>query len=103
MEYSEIIYLINKTTTKDEIGNTISSLSTQNKSYAKKQSVRTNEFYSALNAGLKPTTEFVIKRLNYNGENELVWNNEHYSIIRTVDPKNKFDIVLVCEKKIGVN
>ena len=36
MEYSEIIYLINKTTTKDEIGNTISSLSTQNKSYAKR-------------------------------------------------------------------
>ena len=103
MEYSEIIYLINKTTTKDEIGNTISSLSTQNKCYAKKQSVRTNEFYSALNAGLKPTTEFVIKRLNYNDEKELVWNNEHYSIIRTADPKNKFDIALICEKKIGVN
>ena len=44
-----------------------------------------------------------IKRLNYEGEKELKWNNDDYSIIRTVDPKNKFDIVLVCTKKIGNN
>lgn len=102
MEYSEIIYLITGTLEEDEIGNTITSSSSQSKCYAKKQSVRTNEFYSALNAGLTPTCEFVVKRLNYNGEKELVWNNEYYSIIRTTDPKNKFDIVLICSKKIGV-
>lgn len=101
MEYSEIIYLINETTTEDEIGNTISSSSTPIKCYAKKQSVRTNEFYSALNVGLTPSCEFVIKRLNYNGEKEITWNGDKYSIIRTTDPKNKFDIVLVCAKKIG--
>ena len=53
--------------------------------------------------GLNPSCEFVVKRLNYNGEKELKWNNEIYEIIRTVDPKNKFDIVLVCSKKIGIN
>ena len=103
MEYSEIIYLISEVLGEDEIGNTITSSSTSNKCYAKKQSVRTNEFYNASMVGLTPSCEFVVKRLNYNGESELEWNNDRYQIIRTIDPKNKFDIVLVCSKKIGVN
>ena len=53
--------------------------------------------------GLTPSCEFVVKRLNYAGQNELEWNNERYEIIRTIDPKNKFDIVLVCARKIGIN
>ena len=101
MEYSEIIYLINETTTEDEIGNSISSSTSTDKCYAKKQNVRTNEFYSALNVGLTPTCEFVVKRLNYNNQKELIWNGDTYSVIRTADPKNKFDIVLVCSKKVG--
>lgn len=102
MEYSEIIYLINEVETEDEIGNTITSSFTTTKCYAKKQSVRTNEFYNASMVGLTPSCEFVIKRLNYNEQSELEWNNDRYQIIRTIDPKNKFDIVLVCSKKIGV-
>lgn len=103
MEYTEIIYLIDTTIEEDDIGNQISSSETSTKCYAKKQSLRTNEFYSAVEVGLTPSCEFVVKRLNYNGESELEWNNTRYQIIRTIDPKNKFDIVLVCSKKIGVN
>lgn len=102
MEYSEIIYLLEQTKTIDEIGNVTENTSYVKKCYAKKQSVRTNEFYNATMTGLTPSCEFVIKRLNYNGEDELEWNNEQYQIIRTIDPKNKFDIVLVCSRKIGV-
>lgn len=103
MEYSEIIYLVNNVVEEDEIGNTKVASFTTTKCYAKKQSIRTNEFYNAIMVGLTPSCEFVVKRLNYNGQNELEYNNERYEIIRTVDPKNKFDIVLVCAKKIGVN
>lgn len=102
MEYTEIIYLISKELEEDGIGNIISSSNASKKVYAKKQSVKTSEFYNAVQVGLSPSIEFVIKSLNYNGEEELTWNNERYSIIRTVDPKNKFDIVLVCQKKIGI-
>lgn len=102
MEYSEIIYLITEVKREDEIGNTIPSSYASKKCYAKKQSVRQNEFYSAVEVGLTPSVEFVIKRLNYNGEQEVEWNNTRYQVIRTVDPKNKFDIVLVCARKIGV-
>lgn len=103
MQYSEIIYLIRQVKGEDEIGNTITSSETPIKCYAKKQSIRTNEFYSAVEVGLTPSCEFVVKRLNYNGEDELEYNDERYQIIRTVDPKNKFDIVLVCVRKIGIN
>lgn len=103
MEYSEIIYLINLVETEDEIGNIIKSSETRNKCYAKKQSVKTSEYYNAVEVGLSPTREFVIKKLNYNGEDELEWNDERYQVIRTIDPKNKYDIVLVCSKRIGVN
>lgn len=103
MEYSEIIYLISTVKTEDEIGNIIDSSETSTKCYAKKQSVKTNEFYSAVEVGLTPSVEFVIKRLNYNGEEEIEWNNKRYMVIRTIDPKNKFDIVLVCARKIGIN
>lgn len=103
MEYSEIIYLLNEVGGEDDIGNQITSSFTTTKCYAKKQSVRTNEFYDAIMVGLTPSCEFVVKRLNYDGQNELNWNGERYEIIRTVDPKNKFDIVLVCSKKIGKN
>lgn len=103
MEYSEIIYLYSETISQDEVGNEISTLSVPKKCYAKKQSVRINEFYSAVEVGLTPSIEFVIKRLNYNGEDLIDWNDTRYQVIRTIDPKNKFDIVLVCSKKIGIN
>ena len=102
MEYTEIIYLLKEGITEDDIGNQISSFVSSKKCYAKKQSVRTNEFYNATMNGLTPSCEFVIKRLNYNGESEIDYNGTRYQVIRTIDPKNKFDIVLVCAKKIGV-
>jgi SPP1 family predicted phage head-tail adaptor len=103
MPYQEIIYLIDKVVGTDDIGNDVVSSETTTKCYAKAQSIRTNEFYNAVEVGLNPSVEFVVKRLNYDGQDEIDWNNERYSVIRTIDPKNKFDIVLVCEKKIGVN
>lgn len=103
MEYNEIIYLITLVEDSDSIGNYVTQSETRNKCYAKKQSVKMGEYYNAVEVGLSPTCEFVIKKLNYNGEEELEWNNERYQVIRTVDPKNKFDIVLVCTKRIGVN
>ncbi len=103
MEYTEIIYLVDKALEEDEIGNIKTSSFTLTKRYAKKQSVRTNEYYSAVETGLTPSIEFVMKRIDYDGQQELNWNNKRYSVIRTIDPKNKYDIVLVCARKMGIN
>ena len=103
MQYSEIIYLLSESIGADDIGNQISALTSSNKIYAKVQSVRTNEYYNAAEIGLTPSVEFVIKKLNYNGEQEIEWNSKRYEVIRVVEPKNKFDIVLVCSVKMGGN
>lgn len=103
MEYTEIIYLVSKVLEEDEIGNVKTSSFTLTKRYAKKQSVRTNEYYSAVESGLTPSVEFVMKRLDYDGQMELDYNNKRYVVIRTIDPKNKYDIVLVCARKMGIN
>lgn len=103
MEYSEIIYLVSTVKEEDEIGNIKTSSFSLAKRYAKRQSVRTNEFYSAVETGLTPSIEFVMKRLDYDGQEELEWNQKRYSVIRTIDPKNKYDIVLVCARKMGIN
>ena len=63
MQYSEIIYLIGESIGADDIGNQISALSSSTKCYAKVQSVRTNEFYSAVEVGLTPSMEFIIKKI----------------------------------------
>lgn len=102
MQYQEKLYLVNQIQEEDEIGNDVVASETLELCYAKAQSVRTNEFYSAVEVGLTPSVEFVIKRLNYKGQKEAEWNGTRYTIIRTVDPKSKFDIVLVCGKKIGI-
>lgn len=103
MEYSEIIYLITESVGADDIGNQVSALTSSKKCYAKTQSIRTNEFYNAVEIGMTPSVEFVIKKLNYNGEKEVEWNNRRYDVIRVVEPKNKFDIVLICAIKTGGN
>lgn len=101
MEYDQIITLVNEFKDVDEIGNVLSPFTTCKKIFAKKQSVKTNEFYSAVEVGLTPSAEFVVKRLNYHDEKLVIWNHTLFNVIRTVDPKNKYDIVLVCSKKIG--
>ena len=55
MQYSEIIYLVNEVLEEDEIGNVSTSSETVTKCYAKKQSVKTNEFYNATMVGLTPS------------------------------------------------
>lgn len=101
MQYTEIIYLISYIESKDEIGNIIKQKE-EKKVYAKKNKVGTNEFYNAVAVGLTPTAELQIKNSNYNNEEEVLYNNVYYSVIRTI-PKDRTDIVLVLGVKQGVN
>ena len=66
------------------------------------QDVYQSEFYNASQQGLKPTLRLLISNLNYNDEEELVYMDKHYSIIR-VDRVDNETIALVCEKRVGLN
>ena len=58
-----------------------------------------NEFYEANQQGFKPSLRIRISTLNYNFENELIYMNQTYSIIRVQEPSAD-EIILVCERKI---
>ena len=100
MEYTEIIYLVSKTDSFDDIGNNIPEESLT-KCYAKEQKVGSKEYYNAVSIGITPTAELRIKKLNYDDEEELIWNNKRYSIIRTL-PIETMDMVLIIGEKQGV-
>lgn len=65
----------------------------------KVEDVYANEFYSANEQGFKPTLRLRISTLNYNGEPELIYKGETYSIIRTQGPEAD-ELILVCERKV---
>lgn len=63
------------------------------------EDIYANEFYSANEQGFKPTLRLRISTLNYNGETELIYMGETYSIIRTQEPEAD-ELILVCERKV---
>ena len=63
------------------------------------EDIYSNEYYQANQQGYKPTLRLIISILNYQNENELIYMNTKYSIIRT-QKKNEDELVLVCERKI---
>ena len=101
MEYIEPLYLISHTDTIDEIGNVV-SVDTSRMVYAKKKAVGSREFYNANAVGITPTAELQIRLINYQDEEEVIYKDKHYSVIRSV-PVGKGDIVLVIGIKEGVN
>jgi len=104
MKYTEVLYLIEKNQITDEIGNiSYSNKFVEHKTYAKMQKVGTNEFYNAISVGIIPTYEFIIRLSNFNNETEAKYNNEIFSIIRTIPMHKTNEIVLVLGKKTGVN
>lgn len=93
MEYTEVIYLIKREKSQDEIGNII-YIDTKRKTYAKKKKVSIKEFYNAVGVGLSIDAELQIKVSNYKGEELVEYNGQVLNIIRTI-PVDRLDVILV--------
>ena len=91
--------LISITIEQDNIGNEIESTTEKNVPIIKVEDIYANEYYEANQQGYKPSLRLRISALNYENENELIYMNQTYSIIRTQEPTAD-EIVLVCERKI---
>lgn len=57
-----------------------------------------DEFYKASQQGLRPSIRIKMSSLNYNDEEELIYMDKNYSVIR-VDGDNEDEIVLVCQRR----
>lgn len=57
-----------------------------------------DEFYKANQQGLRPSIRIKMSSLNYNDEEELIYMNKNYTIIRT-DGDNDDEVILVCQRR----
>lgn len=64
----------------------------------KVEDVYADEFYKANERGYRPSLRLRISSLNYNNQEELIYMNTIYSIIR-VQNKTADELILVCERK----
>ena len=63
------------------------------------EDIYANEYYQANQNGYKPTLRLIISSLNYSNEQELIYMNVKYTIIR-IQKKNLDELILVCERKV---
>lgn len=91
--------LISTTIEQDEIGNEIEVVKKRLIPLIKVEDVYASEYYEANQQGYKPSLRLRISALNYRDEEELIYMNKTYSIIRTQETTPD-ELVLICERKI---
>lgn len=67
--------------------------------FAEKLSVRQSEFYQAALAGINPSTTFVVRSIEYDGQDCVLYESVPYKVIRTYDKGETTE--LVCERVVG--
>ena len=97
--------LMSKTYLTDDYGNAVVKNGRQQYKITKTEvpiikteKVWKDEFYKANEQGLRPNLRIVMSALNYSGEENLIYNNEEYSVIRT-DGNNYDEVILICERR----
>lgn len=98
--------LLSKSYKTDENGNILKDKNGREISQTKEieipvicvEKVWKDEFYKANQLGLRPSIRIKISSLNYNEEEELIYMNKYYTVIR-VDGDNNDEIVLVCQRR----
>ena len=65
----------------------------------KVEDIYANEFYEANEQGYKPSLRLRISVLNYENEQELIYMNKTYTIIRTQEVTAD-ELILICERKL---
>ena len=80
----DVIELIETTTTYDEIGQAVET-ETAVEVFARRKSVPRIEFFNAGERGLKPTAVFVVREIDYNGEDKVRHNGKAYRVYRAYE------------------
>lgn len=96
--YSEDVTLISYQIHQNEIGETIEDEPIKRLVMAREVGVDRQDVYQSKVAGLKPTLSLEMKRIEYQGEEELKYNGIRYKVIKTY-PLGE-DIELTCEKYV---
>jgi SPP1 family predicted phage head-tail adaptor len=91
--YNEVIYLLSKQKTTNDVGDVIET-PIKLMRFARMKSIGQAEFYQAQAQGLKPEIKFVLADyLDYDNQMEVVHNNFRYKVLRTFRTGNEIEIV----------
>ena len=93
--WSEVIKLVKITYENNEYGDP-KRKSTKRQVFANKKSIRQSEFYQAAVSDFRPELMFIVRYIDYEGEEELIYNDKQYNIIRTYSTQDEF-IELICQ------
>ena len=78
----DVITLITKTMTTDEVGFPIAE-ETEYETFCRVDSISRAEFFNAGKAGMTPEYVFIINAVEYNGQTEVEYEGKRYTIYRT--------------------
>lgn len=99
MERFATVSLVNKTVVFDEIGRPTEQPTTR-EVMATINSISAAEYARAGEIGLKAELMFSLWQYEYEGEEEVVYNNKHYSVYRTYI-NNNGKVELYCQRKVS--
>lgn len=88
MTMDEELILIDKNSSFDDIGNSITSEADETKTpvYCGVRSVTRSEHYAAAASDFKPEYVFVVNRYEYAGQREVEYGGKRYHVIRSYSP-----------------
>lgn len=91
--YNEVIFLTTTKRDTNEVGDSIETL-VKTMRFAQLKSIGQSEFYQAQAQGLKPEIKFVLADyLDYDNQEEVIYNNFRYKVLRTFRSGNELEIV----------
>ena len=99
MNRAKKITLLTNTYTKDDLGQLIPTVE-EKTIFALVRSASQSEFFNAGEKGFKPDKVFDVLVTEYDGQTELVYDGQTYSVYRTYDREDA-RVELHAEKRVG--
>ena len=91
--YNEVIYLLSTQSKTNDVGDMVETTEKAMR-FAKLKSIGQSEFYQAQALGLKPEIKFALADyLDYDNQEEVIYNNFRYKVLRTFRNGNEIEIV----------
>lgn len=99
--WSDICYLGETKEFTNEYGDNIEEVEYDDYIFCNTLAIGMREFYQAQATGLKPEVKIEIKKIEYNNERYVKFEDEEYTVIRTY-PANSEDIELTLTRGVNI-
>lgn len=96
MNWSDVIELVSVASGVDDDGFPVDDVESKRKVFANRKSVKSSEYYAAMQSGIELSYIFEIRSVDYEGEEKLKYSGEDYEVERSYE-QGEF-IELTCKR-----